>query len=102
CRAATLGARRNVFSGQQAAAAVAHATFTAHGFALFAAFDGLPSGAAADEAGLARGTPEFESTTRRSAGQWGRTVGPNERAGKAVWVCVNQGKERAREIPGLL
>src|ERR1039458_918356 len=52
CQIATSVARRDVRGGQQASATVAHAAFTAHRFALFAALDGLPSGAAADGAGL--------------------------------------------------
>src|ERR1019366_7848407 len=90
---AMLVAGRNLRGGQQALAAVSHATLTAHRFALFAALDGLPSGAVGDGACLGRGGHEFESTAGRGDAQRERTGGPNERTGKAVWVCVNREKK---------
>src|ERR1035437_623187 len=62
---AMLVMRGNMRRRQQAVGAAFLAAIAAHRFALFAALDGLPSGAAADGTCLGRGGHEFESTAER-------------------------------------
>ena len=87
-------ARRDVRRRQQALAAVLHAAFAAHRLALFAAFDGLPSGAAADGAGLGRCGHEFESTAGQSAAQLGTGADLHRfqrKVEESVGICGNRG-----------
>ncbi len=66
---AVLESRWDARRRQQALAAVFHPAFAAHYFALFAAFDGLPSAAAADGACLGHCGHEFESTATPGSAQ---------------------------------
>ena len=91
-------ARRDVRRRQQAVAAVSDAAFAAHHFALLAALDGLPSGAATDRTGLGRGGHELNCNAESPADAMelrGRFA-PIQNQEESVGDCGNPGVNARR------